>query len=420
MTLVTSPNFASIAATGADWRTVARQLLAALEPLRARAEPFNLGFLYVSDHLAAETENILAVMRAVSGIECWVGAVGLGVCTSGTAYVDKPAASLLVGRLAPGSFQIFPVTDLTLAGARDALEPWLDHHEALLLLAHGDPLAETDPALVLAELERLTGGFIVGGMSSSRRDHVVIADQGGAGGVGIGGIGGAAFSSDVAAVTALTQGCVPFGPVHVVTAAEDNILMELDGRPAFDVFAQDLKDMALARAGEDMQGADIREILTRDGADALPEDPDRIFKGEVHMAIPVAGSDMQDYMVRNISGVDPESGCMALPQALHPGDHVMFVHRDDETVRTDLTRMLMDVRERVLRDHGRFAPQAAIYISCVARAMTGMSAENQDSGGEMAIVRGFLGDIPLAGFYANGEISNQRLYGHTGVLILFL
>lgn len=415
MTLVTSPNFASIAATGADWRAVARQLLAALEPLRQRAEPFNLGFLYLSDHLAGEADNILAVLRAVSGIERWVGAVGLGVCASGAEYIDTPAAAMLVGRFAPGSFQVFPVTDLTLAGARDTLEAWLDHHEALLVLAHGDPLAETDPALVLAELERLTGGFIVGGMSSSRKDHVVIADQ-----AAIGGVGGAVFSGDVAAVTALTQGCAPLGPVHVVTGAEDNILMELDGRRAFDVFAADLKTMALARAGEDPKNADIREILTRDDAESLPDDLDRIFKGEVHIAFPVAGSDLGDYLVRNISGVDPENGWMALPQAVQPGDHVMFVHRDDETVRTGLTRMLMGLRERIFRERGHFTPQAAIYISCVARAMAGFRDENPAPGGEMALIRSFLGDVPLAGFYANGEISNQRLYAHTGVLILFL
>ena len=31
-----------------------------------------------------------------------------------------------------------------------------------------------------------------------------------------------------------------------------------------------------------------------------------------------------------------------------------------------------------------------------------------------------LGDVPLAGFYASGEIAGHRLYGYTGVLTLFL
>lgn len=31
-----------------------------------------------------------------------------------------------------------------------------------------------------------------------------------------------------------------------------------------------------------------------------------------------------------------------------------------------------------------------------------------------------LGDIPIAGFYANGEIAGVQLYGYTGVLTVFV
>ena len=31
-----------------------------------------------------------------------------------------------------------------------------------------------------------------------------------------------------------------------------------------------------------------------------------------------------------------------------------------------------------------------------------------------------LGDVPIAGFFCNGEISHNRLYGYTGVLTLFV
>jgi small ligand-binding sensory domain FIST len=40
-------------------------------------------------------------------------------------------------------------------------------------------------------------------------------------------------------------------------------------------------------------------------------------------------------------------------------------------------------------------------------------------GAELAQVRQALGDIPLVGFFCNGEISRDRLYGYTGVLTLF-
>ena len=39
---------------------------------------------------------------------------------------------------------------------------------------------------------------------------------------------------------------------------------------------------------------------------------------------------------------------------------------------------------------------------------------------EMAVIQDRLGDVPLVGFYANGEIANSRLYSYTGVLTLIL
>ncbi|SVB66682.1 uncharacterized protein METZ01_LOCUS219536, partial [marine metagenome] len=39
---------------------------------------------------------------------------------------------------------------------------------------------------------------------------------------------------------------------------------------------------------------------------------------------------------------------------------------------------------------------------------------------EMTLIQRELGDVPLVGFFANGEIGHRRLYGYTGVLTLFL
>jgi small ligand-binding sensory domain FIST len=55
-------------------------------------------------------------------------------------------------------------------------------------------------------------------------------------------------------------------------------------------------------------------------------------------------------------------------------------------------------------------------VSCLAR---GPNLFGDDSE-ELKTIREALGDVPLVGFFANGEISNNRLYGYTGVLTLFL
>jgi small ligand-binding sensory domain FIST len=57
----------------------------------------------------------------------------------------------------------------------------------------------------------------------------------------------------------------------------------------------------------------------------------------------------------------------------------------------------------------------AIYVSCAGRGgphFGGPSAE-------MHIVRRALGDVPLVGFFAGGEIAHQALHGYTGVLTVF-
>lgn len=411
MTLITSRNFASVAATGADWRDISRQLLEAIEPLRQQDDPYTLGFLYVTDLLAEDLQSILGLIRSVTGIEHWVGSVGLGVCAHAHDYVDCVAASLMIGRFPADSFCVFPVTDLTLQGAREKLDPWLETHDTMLTLVHGDPLADSDPALVMAELERFSGGFIAGGLTSSRKNHFQIADQ-----VAQGGVGGVSFSSEINVATTLSQGCAPLGRMHTITRAEQGVIMELDGRPAFEVFVEDLKSKAAEKSGEDLTTHDIERALFRDDDDGLDDVVKNLFSGEVHVAFPVTGSDQNDYMVRNLVGIDPETGWVALPMPVDAGTNVMFVHRDDQTVCSDLSRSLTELKIRLIREHGRFAPQAAIYVSCVARGMTDFGP----AGGEMKIVQSILGDLPIAGFYANGEISNRRLYGYTGILILFL
>ena len=60
-------------------------------------------------------------------------------------------------------------------------------------------------------------------------------------------------------------------------------------------------------------------------------------------------------------------------------------------------------------------PRGALYYSCVARGEHLFGRR----GAELGLVRRALGDIPLVGFFCNGEISRDRLYGYTAVLTVF-
>jgi small ligand-binding sensory domain FIST len=132
--------------------------------------------------------------------------------------------------------------------------------------------------------------------------------------------------------------------------------------------------------------------------------------GNIHVALPVVGSDTGDYVVRNLIGVDMERGLLALGEPVDKGDRLFFVSRDADAARQDLIAMTTRLKKR-----SGGTPKAGLYVSCIARGPQMFSDENS----EIELIRLILGDIPLVGVYLNGEISNNRLYTYTGVLTLF-
>jgi small ligand-binding sensory domain FIST len=90
----------------------------------------------------------------------------------------------------------------------------------------------------------------------------------------------------------------------------------------------------------------------------------------------------------------------------------MFTRRDRDSAELDLKRMLDGLGRRAA---GR-PIKGGIYCSCVARGPNLFGDDSQ----ELKCIRDSLGDFPLVGFFGNGEICNDRLYGYTGVLALFL
>jgi small ligand-binding sensory domain FIST len=229
-----------------------------------------------------------------------------------------------------------------------------------------------------------SGAFLVGGLVSHRCAAPLVAGGAGADALGKAGISGLLLGPEVAVATALTQGCVPIGPVRRVDEARDNVVMAIDGRPALQVFYEDI-------------------------GPELAKDPRRLG-GVIFAGLPVAGSDTGDYLVRNLMAIDPGHGWIVLGAEIAPGDLILFCRRDPDSARADLQRMLRQLKARLPGP-----PKAGVYVSCIARG----AALFGDKGIETGLIREELGDFPLVGFFANGEISRDRLYGHTGVLTLF-
>lgn len=377
--------FHAAAAAGPDWGQTVKACLDRLGDVRG----CNLGFLYITDSLADQASSILNLLRGVTGIRDWVGTVGLGVLGGGEELFDQPAIAVMAARLPEDSFRVFPVVSGDLEPMRLAAGGWLDRHGALLGLVHADP-RNADLDDLVTTIGEATGAFLVGGLSSSRGDYpqfsvpasgAAMPDKP----VGEGGVSGVLFGNGLEVATGLTQGCSPIGPMRTITAAEENLIIEIDGRPALEVFKED-----------------IGEPLARD----LTQVAGTIFAG-----LPIPGSDTGDYLVRDLIAIDPRLGWLAVAERVEPGRRIVFTRRDRAAAEADMVRMLEKLKKRLSGP-----PRGGVYVSCVARGPNLFG----EPGEELALIRKVLGDVPLAGFFANGEISNARLYGYTGVLTLFL
>ena len=354
-----------------DWQTALDECL----DQTGESGTANLGFIYVTDALAVHLGDILRGLKKRTGISHWVGSVGQAILCTGHEYYDQPAIALMLAEFPEGSFSVFNHAEDT-----HHLEESDPMSGLRFALVHGDPRNGQLPELIDTLPGQLGNGYLCGGLTSADSHYFQIADD-----IVEGSLSGVVFTDQVQVVTGLSQGCSPIGPIHTLTEADHHMAISIDDRPALDVFKQD-----------------IGEVLARDIDRAA---------GYIFAGFPVKGSDTGDYLVRNVIGIDPENGLLAIGDHMQNGVPIMFCRRDGKSAIEDMQRMLHNLKDRLPGP-----PRGGVYISCLGR---GRYLFGEDSE-EMKMIKDVFGDIPLVGFYASGEIAGHRLYGYTGVLTLFV
>ncbi len=413
-------------ATHPQWRMAAALTLAQLRAqmaLPGYATSPSLGLLYITDHYAAEAAEILECFSAeLREVTDWAGTVGIGICSNNVEYFDEPALAVMLCDLSPDQYRVFSgVAPLSVSSSGPGFVP----HTALV---HADGETQ-DLADLLAEVAgRTQSGQLFGGLSASRTTSVQFAvgsagnlqGHGGASGVFVGGLSGVAFGEVVSLVSRVTQGAQPVGPEHEITAVDNNLVLELGGEPALDVLLREL-NLSLDRPQHMVETLRSRLVgLTEPSHRSAADEGQRRMRGQF-------GADV---MVRHVIGLDVARRGVAIAARPLLGTRLAFCERNVDAARADLTRVCSEIREEletevvgvdVAGGAEEAAPPAArrilgaIYVSCAGRGgphFGGPSAELQ-------IVRRALGDVPLVGFFAGGEIAHQQLYGYTGVLTAF-
>ena len=374
-----------------------------------------LALLYITDHYADQAQDILDHLSAeLPSVTDWSGTVGVGIAANNVEYFDEPALAVMLLDLPSDQYRVF-----------SGISPLGLGFEAHTALVHADGETADLSELLTEMAARTDTGYLFGGLCSSRSRNVqfalaadgTVSGQGRSSGVLSGGLSGVAFGPDVALISRVTQGCKPISPTHVITESKTNVVLQLDGEPALDVLLRDL-NISLDAPQQALQT--VRNTLV-----GLARPP----TGSDSAAVRKTGNFGNDVLVRHIIGLDPGHGGVALSEYAHVGGQLAFCQRNMQAARADLTRICAEIREELSPEDeltpapggapasagGQRAIAGAIYVSCTGRGgphFGGPSAE-------MQIVRRALGDVPLVGFFGNGEIAHEHLYGFTGVLTVF-
>jgi small ligand-binding sensory domain FIST len=414
-------------ATHPQWRMAAGLVLAQVRAqmaLHNYANAPTLALLYITDRYAQEAQAILDHLSAeLPEITDWSGTVGVGIASNNVEYFDEPALALMLCELPTDQYRVF-----------SGVAPLGLGFEAHTALVHADPNTPDLTELIEEMAARTASGYLFGGLSSSRAKLLQFAvggngnikGQGATPGIFSGGLSGVAFGERVSLVSRVTQGCLPVSKVHQLSGVENNVVTDLDDEPALDVMLRDLK-ISLSQPEQALKV--VRATLV-----GVMRAPDRGGMATDAAAIGRSGNFGSDVLVRHIIGLDPARRAVAVSDRLEAGMQLAFCQRNVQAAKADLMRVCAEIREELepqelpvealtalAASEAEAAPHparriaGAVYVSCSGRGgphFGGPSAELQ-------IVRRALGDVPLVGFFASGEIARNHLYGYTGVLTVF-
>lgn len=358
---------------------------------RSRAD---LVVAFVSPHHARSYPQLPQLVSAQFPEALLLGCSADGVIGAGREVEQRAAFSLTAASLPGVDLVPFHVASSQLSGDLAEVSAWRTlvgsppmTNVHFLLLA--DPFT-FDASALIAGLDaafpesRKIGGLSSGGQLQGSSSLFLGSRVRRSGAVGV------ALSGNISIDTIVAQGCRPIGSPLIITQARGNILLELDGRPPL-LFLKDLYE-------------------------ALPEADQDLFRTSLFVGLEMKSDEVEfrpgDFLVRNIIGLDGDTGSIAIGAVPKQWQVMQFLLRDSQTATADLTRLLSRYR-------GSAQPDGALLFSCLGRGIHLFGRADHDTG----LFREKLGPIPLGGFFCNGEIGpvggSTFLHGYTSAFALF-
>lgn len=358
--------------------------------------PPELAIVFFSPHHASAAETIAATLQQRLSPRCLLGCTGEAIVGNDREIENSPALSLWLARwsrrveLEPFHLMVERTPDgASLLGWPDGILGADPAQSALLLL--GDPFTFPADAFLQQVNQEYRGLRVMGGMASGARgpgqtrllqgDRVL--DQGAV---------GVLLQGPVRLRSIVSQGCRPIGRHMVVTRGQDNIIAELSGRPPLDQLQQLWQELSPRDQELFQQGLHVGRVINE-------------YQGDFQRG---------DFLVRNVLGLERESGALAITDRVRVGQTVQFHVRDAESADEDLHALLrMNIGAHEQR------PSGALLFTCNGRGSRLFAQPNHDAGA----VRSEAGPVPLAGFFAQGELGpiggQNFIHGFTASVVLF-
>jgi len=383
------PQFASALSLEPDPQVALEDVCA--RALAAMSGTPDLAFLFFSAHHVDAASKMACQVCDAIGTDNLLGCSGESIVGTGQEVEMEPAISLWLARLPTTSVQPMRLefqratNEGAFTGWPETLpEEWSDD-AALLLL--GDPFSF--PADVLLELvnDEHPGVPVIGGMASAGQtpgsNRLIWGretfDQGA---VAVMLQGGAKIT------TVVSQGCRPIGQHYVITKAERNVILELGGVSAYRRLEELFQTLPTRDQEMVQQGLHVGRVVS--------EYQDQFEQG--------------DFLIRNVVGVDPDAGAIAIGDFVRPGQTVQFHIRDADTADAELRQLL---------SHLEVSPAAALLFTCNGRGTRLFSEPHHDA----TAIQNAAGAVPLAGLFAAGELGpiggKNFIHGFTASIALF-
>ncbi|MDP9425829.1 MAG: FIST C-terminal domain-containing protein [Actinomycetota bacterium] len=359
--------------------------------------PVTVAFAFVTPHFAEFYDGLYETLNGALAPQTLLGCSAGGVIGGGEEIEQSPAVTLTAARLPDVVVRPFHLED-SLPDPDGPPDAWEDlvgvkrtEEPQFVLLA--DPFSTRSEALLAGLDFAFPGAAKIGGLASGATspglNALFLNDK-----VYTEGVIGASFTGDVVVDTVVAQGCRPVGELMQVTASDGNILRELEGRPALEV---------------------LRELFS-----SMDEEERRLAGTSLFIGVLMdefaEDAKVGDFLIRNLVGIDPKSGALGVGERLQEGMRVRFHLRDAKTSAEDLHTMLTGYENTLLRKEDL---SGALFFSCLGRGEHLYGEPNFDTG----IFKQHLGDLPVGGFFCNGEIGpvggETFLHGYTSSFGLF-